>query len=100
VVPFVDIGWVPKVKSNNVDLVLSISASLYDNGTPQQKLAIDWLNDNLKHSSGMLCDTYVLMRYRKGHPLYQEGVFMRAYWMKQWGFDRSEGLKSIAVVKL
>lgn len=89
-----------KIDPEDADLVLSIAAGVYDNGTLQQRATIDWLIDNLKDSHGIPCDSHVYFRYPKGHPHYQEGVFMRAYWMRQWGFDRSDDFKGIAVIKL
>jgi hypothetical protein len=88
-----------KIDPEDADVVLYVASEVYDNGSAPQRTAISWVNANLK-SAGLPCDTYVCFRYRKAHPCYAEGVFMRAYWMRQWGFDRSQGFKGVAVVKL
>ena len=58
----------------------------------------DWLISNLK--SSLKVDSYVDFEYPEGHALYWEGVYQRAYWMKQYGYDRvaSENLKGIVVL--
>jgi len=89
-----------KIDPVDSDIVLSIASTVYDNGSASQRATLQWLNSNLKRAFGTLCDSFVHVRYKKGHPLYQSGVFMRAYWMRQWGFNRSDQMKGIAVIKL
>src|SRR5258705_8248419 len=72
-----------KIDPEDADIVLLVAASVYDNGNANQRATIEWLNNNLK-MTGLPCDTYICFRYPKKHPLYQEGIFMRAYWMRQW----------------
>jgi hypothetical protein len=84
----------------DVDVVLLVDAAYYDNGTPGQKAAIQWLLDNPKHKMGSPCDGYVCFRYSPSHHLFTINDFMKAYWIRQFGFNRSDSLKGIAVVTL
>jgi hypothetical protein len=87
-----------KINPADVDICLRIQAHLYENGSPQQQQAIDWLNGDLKQSHH--CDSYVFMEYPQGHQSYWIGQYLYAYWMKQWGFSRQNAMKGIAVVLL
>jgi len=87
-----------KMNPEDVDLVLRVLAEVYDQGTVEQKQAIDWLETNLKGSH--LCHSFVFMEWPEGHPNYSFGEHMYSYWMKQFGFSRGEEVKGIAVVTL
>jgi len=77
---------------------LRIQAHLYENGTPRQKAAIDWIKGNLKSSHS--CDSYLLIEWPVNHKNYWVGEMSYAYWMKQWGFSRGDEMKGIAVITL
>ncbi|MCG3773877.1 MAG: hypothetical protein JW395_0693 [Nitrospira sp.] len=96
---WVDGGFLTQsINPNDVDIVLRIAADIYDNGTLSQQAAIDWLNSDLK--TQFHCDSYYFMEWPQGHRLYWYGEMDYAYWMRQWGMDRAENLKGIAVVRL
>ena len=92
-----------KINPNDSDVVLFIQQAFCDNATVQQKEAIKWINSNLKSSH--CCDSYVSIEYPPSHPLYWEGEYLRAYWMRQWGFSTDDAgkvnmMKGIAVISL
>ncbi len=88
-----------KVNPEDVDIVLCTQGEVYDNATDKQRNVIDTVACvNLKPP--LRCDSYVFFEYPESHPLYWEGQFMRAYWMKQYGFSRGEDFKGVAVVEL
>lgn len=88
-----------KINPNDVDVVLFVDGAFLENATPQQKQAIDWLNSNLRDSH--YCDSYVSTKWPESSPLYSYGEYWRAYWIRQWGFNRNdEPVKGIAVIPL
>nr|WP_145680535.1 hypothetical protein [Azospirillum brasilense] len=87
-----------KVNPEDVDILLEISADNYDNGSYNVKRAADWVGSNLKETH--LCDSYLLVSYPPGHQFHPEGQFVLAYWMRQFGFSRSDQMKGIGVVNL
>lgn len=87
-----------KIDAADVDIVLRVEASIYDNGTPDQQAAVDWMNSNLK--TDYLCDSYVFFEWPESHPNYWLGEYSFAFWMRQWGFSRSGQMKGIAVIDL
>ena len=87
-----------KIDPADVDIVLRVQASFYNIGTPEQRAAIDWLQSDLK--TDYLCDSYVLFEWPESHPNYWFGEYLYAYWMRQWGFSRSDVMKGIAVIDL
>lgn len=90
-----------KINADDVDIVVCAQGAVYDGGSAEQREALDWVKSNLKYSQGMLCDSYVFYTYPESDSLYWVGEMMRAYWMKQYGFNRTEDyFKGIAVVVL
>lgn len=88
-----------KIDPKDVDLVVAIDGdAIYDNGTPEQRAALDWAIANQKAT--LRCDSYVLMEYPLGHHLRTEGEWWRVYWHKLWGFSREDDPKGIVVVSL
>ena len=87
-----------KIDPDDVDVVLVCDGTLYDNGADEYRLAVDLVISNLKKT--IKCDSYVCMQYPVGHPLYEEGVWNHAWYLKQWGFSRDEEMKGILVVSL
>ena len=87
-----------KMNPEDVDLVLRIQAIFYENATHKQKEAVSWLTTNLKNTH--LCDSYFFMEWPEGHPNYWIGQYMHNYWMKQFGFFRSNEMKGIPVLSL
>jgi hypothetical protein len=88
-----------KIDPKDVDVIVRIDGdAVYDNGTPEQRDAIDWVNANQKAT--LKCDSYVLMEYPVGHPLYDEGRWWYSWWHRQWGFSREDDPKGIVVISL
>lgn len=88
-----------KIDPKDVDVVVAIDGdAMYDNGTPEQRTAIDWVIANQKAT--LKCNSYVLMEYPVGHWLHVEGEWNYSYWHKQWGFTREDDPKGIVVVSL
>ncbi len=87
-----------KIDPNDVDVVLRMEATFYDNATISQKRIIDWLNTDLKPDYH--CDSYYFMEYPVGHANYLIGQDMRKYWSGLWGSDRSGNPKGYAVIEV
>lgn len=87
-----------KIEPEDSDIVVCIQSDVYENGSNAQKVAIDWVASNLK--ADHKCDSYVHVEYAQGHPLQPEGEWMRAYWIKQFGFSRGEEYKGMALIKV
>lgn len=87
-----------KIDPRDSDVVLAADNRYVDIGcTLLQGKTLDWISSNLKAKH--LCDSYVFFNYPKGHAYEAVGEWMRAYWIKQFGFSRSEQPKGIAVFK-
>ena len=88
-----------KIDPNDSDVVLFMHSAFYDNTTAEQMEAIKWVNSNL--ASSHCCDSYISIEYPQSHPLYSEGEWWRAYWIRQWGFSADDVImKGIAVISL
>lgn len=88
-----------KIDPLDSDVVLRIPNSFLDSASPDQIAVVEWVaTDDLKSSHH--CDSYVFVAYPDEHPKYWEGEYAYAYWMRQWGFDRSDNLKGMAVLSL
>ena len=87
-----------KIDPEDVDVVLRVWSDFVENCTSAQQQVLDWVVGNLKDSHH--CDSYLLTEYPDNHPLYWYGHFEYAYWMRQWGFNRIDEMKGIAVISL
>jgi hypothetical protein len=89
-----------KIDPEDSDILLHVQGDFYDNATPEQRKVIDWVNSNLKVTH--LCDSYVYFEYPQGHAWYWMGEWMKAYWIKQFGFSRppKEEFKGMALIRL
>lgn len=87
-----------KVDPEDVDVVLSLQSDFADRCNPEQTEAVLWVAGDLHDSHK--CHSFVLVQWPEGHPRYWDGHYSYVYWMKQWGFDRAECRKGIAVVQL
>jgi hypothetical protein len=89
-----------KINPNDTDVVLEVDASsMYDNGSSEQKDAIDWIIGNLKNTP-LKCDSYPLFTYPVPHVLFQEGEWWRSYWTRQFGFSRETDPKGIVIISI
>ncbi len=87
-----------KIDPNDIDILLYISNDFYENAGKEQKEIINWVNRNLRNSHK--CHSYVSVIRQKDDPQYWLGQYMHAYWMRQFGFDRENQMKGIAVIEL
>ena len=87
-----------KINPGDVDIVLRVQSSVYDNGTREQRRVVDWIGGNLKECD--LCDSYVFYEFPKDDPDYLLGKQMRDYWSKWFGHSRGRTPKGIAVIEL
>jgi hypothetical protein len=87
-----------KLDPEDVDLVLRCSGDFYDMCTVEQRDTVNWLSSDLKLSHH--CHSFLFFEWPEGHKQYWVGQYMQAYWMKQFGFSRSEAMKGIAVLAL
>ena len=87
-----------KINPNDVDVLLHIKPDFYDTVAHDQKQIIQWVNTDLK--GDYLCDSYVMYEYPKGDPQESDYEWLRAYWIKQYGWSRGEEMKGIVLVSL
>ena len=88
-----------KVDPEDVDASLRIASEMWDNASEEQRRTLEWLvSADLKITYA--CDMYLWIEYPEGHPDYWVGQYWQAYWMRQWGFSRSQEFKGIAVLRL
>lgn len=86
-----------KIEPDDVDVVLVFS-ELAGGGTPEQQNIISRI-DAQDFQFPLRCDSYTCKQFPKGHALHGTGEFMRAYWIRQFGFSRGQQLKGIAVIR-
>jgi uncharacterized protein DUF6932 len=88
-----------KIDPCDVDVVLRVDSLVYDNATVKQRQTIDMIAvEDLKKDFS--CDAYVFFEYPKGDPLFNLGDWDRAYWIRQYGFNRGAERKGIVVLEL
>ena len=88
-----------KLDPEDVDIVLCVQSSLYENGTSGQQNLLDLvIVSDLKPD--YFCDAYLLFQYREDDDLFGRGEWLRAYWIKQFGFSRGVDMKGMAVIQL
>lgn len=88
-----------KTNPEDVDLALCMRGEAYDYCTDEQRNTVDVVSQvDLKPP--LHCDSYVFFEYPESHPLYWDGQWNRAYWIKQFGFSRGEERKGIAMVDI
>jgi hypothetical protein len=87
-----------KINPKDVDVVLRVQSTIYNAGTKEHREAIDWVIANQKQT--LKCDSYVFFEYPAGDPLYDEGPWWYAWWLRQWGFSREDEPKGIVVLSL
>lgn len=87
-----------KIDPEDVDVVLRLEAITYNNGSQAIKDAVNWFAGNLKAAHG--CDSYHFFVFPVGHPNHAFGQQMHSYWRGQFGFDRDDKPKGVAVIEL
>lgn len=84
-----------KIEPNDVDAVVVIQ---HGSHTPEQHAVLERVAQK-RFASPHQCDSYVNIEYPRNHAKFSTGEFMRAYWMRQFGFSRGEQIKGIAVIR-
>lgn len=87
-----------KIDPEDSDVVVVVTGDFLVGARQGQLDALAWVRSNLKSSHR--CDSYMFVDYPAGHDLAGYGQWMRAYWIRQFGFSRGNNLKGIAVVGL
>ena len=87
-----------KINPGDVDVVLRVPSSVYDDGTNEQRRIVDWVGGNLKEYN--LCDSYVFYEFPEDDPDYLWGKERRDYWNDLFGHSRGGTSKGIAVIEL
>ena len=89
-----------KINPKDSDIVVIVPNEFFEKATPKQRSTLKWVGGTGPKKL-FLCDSYVEVQYPEGHQLYWQGVYMIAYWMRQYGFCRDDvDIKGIAVVNL
>jgi len=83
-----------KLSPDDVDALLCIKGDVYHDRTGPQHEVISWVQGNLYDS--LRCDTYVFVDGQEP----SESEWWRAYWIRQFGWTRSDRMKGIALMRL
>ena len=88
-----------KIDPEDVDVVLRVDVEFYENGTLEQKELMDRIGvEDFKSSHS--CHAFIFYEFPAGDSLQGFGEWMRAYWIRQFGFSRGMELKGLAVLTL
>lgn len=89
-----------KLDPEDADVVFSVSAELYDGGTPSQRQLLDALND-IDLKPGYHTHSFVYYEYPADHFLHESiGARARRYWIRQFGFSRRMEVKGMLVITI
>lgn len=88
-----------KIDPRDVDILLMIDHKDYSQLSTEQLRIIDWFESESRKSTHY-CDSYVEQEYESSHPNHDTGIWMRAYWIRQYGFSRGSELKGIATIMI
>lgn len=86
-----------KIEPDDVDVTVAIKHGVFD--TPQQQEVLFRIAKK-RFVFPLPCDSFVHIEYPEDHAKHQFGQWMRAYWIRQFGFSRSCSMKGIAVIKV
>lgn len=89
-----------KLNPDDVDFAARIEEAEWRAADANQKSAVRWLNvTDLKPDHR--CDAYAFVEFDQNSVAVSGGwEWDRAYWLRQFGFSRSDGKKGLAVLKL
>lgn len=88
-----------KIDPDDSDIVVSVDGIFAQSATKQQKDALTWVGSDLR--STHRCHSFMYFHYPRGHGLYQQGLWMQSYWVKQFGFARNPvQAKGMALISL
>jgi hypothetical protein len=83
-----------KIEPDDSDLLICIKEDFLNTATREQHVFINDLKNKRKgFKDKFYCDLYVLVEY--GHAT---SKWMRSYWIKQFGFSRSNEMKGIVII--
>ena len=83
------------------DVILCMDGTFADNMTPEQQSVESWFGDPAQHlHEWLMCHSFSIARWPEGHLNHEAGEWNYAYWLRQWGFTRSDIPKGIAVIEL
>jgi hypothetical protein len=85
-----------KMDPGDVDLVVVVQSTSWP-GTGQQRHVLSRVGK--KDFGAPPCDSYVMVEYPASHANYSVSELMRAYWIKQFCFNRNEDMKGLAVIR-
>ncbi len=88
-----------KINPKDVDLLLVINDEDHSKLSSTQHKVIDWFESKDRKASHY-CDNYVSVEYPPSHPKHPIWEWLRAYWIRQFGFSRGEDMKGIASIKI
>lgn len=88
-----------KLNPNDCDFAVRIMGEDYIAANSNARAVLSWAAST-DLVPAHKCDCYVFSEFAAGHKKYDEGQYNRAYWLKQFGFSRSEKPKGLAVIKL
>src|SRR5690606_34879118 len=84
-----------KLNPDDVDLAFVISAAAFRSMDIRQRQFFDWFRaTSLKGQ--YKCDNYCFVH----DEVVPEAEWLRAYWLRQFGFSRASEMKGLAVVKV
>jgi len=87
-----------KIDPEDSDIVVAVRSDFVALATQEQSKVLAWINSNLRDAHH--CDSYLHTEYPAGHALAGYSEWMRAYWIRQFGFSRGEELKGMALVRV
>jgi hypothetical protein len=88
-----------KVNPEDVDVVLCMQGEAYNNGTQEQRDTVDIVR-KVDLKPPLHCHSFAFFEWPESHPLYWDGEWDRAYWIRQFGFSRRDQPKGIARVDI
>lgn len=89
-----------KIDPEDVDLTLRLTCEFVEGCSVAQQEMIAWFNQAEVLKQPYHCHSFAWVDFPHGHPLYWEGEWDRAFWIRQWGFSQRNVRKGIAVVEL
>lgn len=86
-----------KIDPEDIDFIVRIRGEVVDAATPEQLAVLNLLNSDL---TARRCHSFVHLEWDSSDSRHSFGEWMKAYWLRQWGFARDERtMKGIAVMK-
>lgn len=73
-----------KINPKDIDVILSVDGSFFDNATAKQHQVMEWVGSNLENSLG--CDSKILVNYHDG-----ESEWDRTSYLVIFGFYHPQG---------